>query len=248
VTGQHLISAVAVLLCTAPCVCAADFTVGNGASFLGNKRWRWTVFITASPAVLSRIRCVEYQLHPTYADSIQVICERGPDPQRAFPLSSSGWGEFNIRVKATFTDRQPQTVNYWLKLKAQQSPLCRVLTRRTLAEDELMTFPQPYRDIHVYVEELHRRSPAELIIVASARKPDKDFDWDKFKRPLREINQTKQPLTTDTYVKVSAGPHALQTIGIRGAPTLRFFVGETEKGTTELSMCEPPVASQATAK
>jgi hypothetical protein len=216
---------------------AADFRVDNSATYMGSKRWEWTVFIAATPAILSKVRCVEYELHPTFPNPLQVICDRGYDENRAFPLNASGWGAFNIRVKVTFSDRPPQTLNHWLKLVAQQNVPCPILTRRSLTEDDVLSLPPPWRDTHIYVEELHRRSPAELIVFVSARKPDRNFDWDRFRRGLKEI-KTKQPLTPETWTKVSAAPEALQTIVTSTGPQLRFFAGETSKATADISICD----------
>src|SRR5712691_3671015 len=77
---------------------ATDFQVGNVSSYAGNKRWQWTVFITAPKPVLDRNRCVEYTLHPTFPDPVQVVCDRGTIESQAFPLKMSSWGPTDIGV------------------------------------------------------------------------------------------------------------------------------------------------------
>ena len=89
--------------------------VSNTSHFVGDGRWDWTVFVTAPPAVLSRIQCVEYTLHPTFPNPVRRVCVRGKSSQ-AFALSSNGWGEFTIAVRIFFRDGKKQRLDYPLKL------------------------------------------------------------------------------------------------------------------------------------
>jgi len=91
-------------------------TVGNTSKAAADGRWDWTVYVTGPPATLNQIQCVEYTLHPTFPNPIRRVCARGKDPQKAFPLSSNGWGEFNIKVRVFFGKGTAQVINYPLKL------------------------------------------------------------------------------------------------------------------------------------
>ena len=104
------------LLVTGSVSAQSGITVGNTSKSAGEGRWDWTVYITAEPAVLSQIRCVEYTLHPTFANPIRRVCARGKDTRHAFPLSSNGWGEFTIKVRVFFANGKPQLIDYPLKL------------------------------------------------------------------------------------------------------------------------------------
>src|SRR6266536_4759197 len=73
--------------------------------------YNWTVFVQADDATLNTIDHVEYLLDPTF-----------PNPQvssfnRAtkFSYSSTGWGEFDIKVKIVFKNRRSQYIPYRLK-------------------------------------------------------------------------------------------------------------------------------------
>ncbi len=48
-------------------------TAGNTSKPAGDGRWDWTVYVTAPPAVLNEIRCVEYTLHPTFPNPIRRV-------------------------------------------------------------------------------------------------------------------------------------------------------------------------------
>jgi transcription initiation factor IIF auxiliary subunit len=95
---------------------AQDVVVKNTSSFIGKGRWQWTLYVDAKQDVLEKIKCVQYTLHPTFPNPIQVVCESGPDPAQSFPFTGDGWGEFDIKIKVTFTDRPPQSYVYRLRL------------------------------------------------------------------------------------------------------------------------------------
>jgi len=224
----------------APPLAGADLRVGNVSSYAGNKRWDWTVFITAPADVLDRVRCVEYKLHPTFPEPVQVICDRGYDSSRAFPLTRNGWGEFEIAVTVTFTDRKPQTARHWLSLQAQKSQLCNVLVQRSVTEEDVWSLPDPYRDLHLYVEELHSRKPARIIVFNTKGRIDsRTFDWDDFKKQLRQI-KSNQPISLQNYVEVTATAQTLVGVQLSGRPPLQFFVSDAAKGTAHVGVCEAP--------
>jgi transcription initiation factor IIF auxiliary subunit len=78
---------------------AQDISAANTSRYLGERQWSWTVFIKAPPAVLNEVKCVEYTLHPTFPNPVQTVCVRGSNDQQAFPLTASGWGTFDVRIK-----------------------------------------------------------------------------------------------------------------------------------------------------
>lgn len=56
--------------------------------------------LEAEPATLAQVRCVEYTLHPTFPNPIQVVC----NPQKNFALTASGWGTFEVKLRVLFKD------------------------------------------------------------------------------------------------------------------------------------------------
>jgi transcription initiation factor IIF auxiliary subunit len=98
------------------CVSAQDIAVENTSSPIGNGRWAWTVYLNASAPTLDKVKCVEYHLHPTFPNPLQVVCERGQ--QQPFALRGSGWGEFNVVVTVKFTDGTERQYSHWLKLSS----------------------------------------------------------------------------------------------------------------------------------
>ena len=79
----------------------------NGQAF-----YEWRVFVDEPPDVLSRIRQVDYVLHPTFPQPYQRSTDRGS----RFDLAASGWGEFRILITVHYTDGRQEKASYWLSL------------------------------------------------------------------------------------------------------------------------------------
>jgi transcription initiation factor IIF auxiliary subunit len=95
----------------------SPLTAENTSKPLGSGRWEWTIYIIGDPSLLAQVSCVRYELHETFPDRIRNVCERGTDPNQAFPLTASGWGVFNIPVTVTFKDGKTQTFIYRLRFE-----------------------------------------------------------------------------------------------------------------------------------
>jgi transcription initiation factor IIF auxiliary subunit len=89
-------------------------STGNTAKEIKPGLWEWTVYLQGSEDVLNRVQCVEYTLHPTFADPIRRVCSRGRGSQ-AFPLMGRGWGTFKIRLRVFLKDGQVQNLEHDLK-------------------------------------------------------------------------------------------------------------------------------------
>ena len=87
---------------------------GNIAIRVDKDWWKWTVFVKASPDVLDQIKCVEYGLHESFPNPIQLICTKGSNNNQAFPFTTKGWGTFTIKVKVIFKDGTTQNLKYEL--------------------------------------------------------------------------------------------------------------------------------------
>ncbi len=105
------------LIIISPVTVAQQIAINNTSSLSGRSGYyNWTVFVQADYATLNNIDHVEYLLHPTF-----------PNPQVSsnnrninFGFSSTGWGEFEIKVKVVFKNRQPpQYISYWLRLQSK---------------------------------------------------------------------------------------------------------------------------------
>lgn len=87
---------------------------GNTAKQVREDWWNWTVFIEGPEEVLDKVRCVEYTLHPTFANPVSTICDRGKG-SRGFSLTASGWGTFEIGIRVFLKDGRVQKLTHNLK-------------------------------------------------------------------------------------------------------------------------------------
>lgn len=95
----------------------SDIHLANSATYLGEGRYEWTVFVMTEKAILDKIEYVEYMLHPTFPEPIRVATNRDDN----FSLSANGWGEFLIRAKVVLKNGDTIPVEYWLQLKPQKN-------------------------------------------------------------------------------------------------------------------------------
>jgi transcription initiation factor IIF auxiliary subunit len=96
---------------------AQEISTSNTSRYVGDGRWDWTVYIRAVPQVLSKIRCVEYKLHPTFPNPVRNVCSLG-DPHYPFGLKSNGWGVFEISIKVIFRNSTVRHLRHMLKFEA----------------------------------------------------------------------------------------------------------------------------------
>jgi transcription initiation factor IIF auxiliary subunit len=90
-----------------------EISAKNTSRYVGDNRWDWTVYISASPTTLGEIRCVEYTLHPTFLRPHQRVCRPG-NPKFPFGLRSNGWGTFEIPIKVTFKRGETRLLKHLL--------------------------------------------------------------------------------------------------------------------------------------
>ena len=76
--------------------------------------WDWTIFVKAPEDVLEQIEYVEYKLHPTFPNPVRIVNQRGSGPY-AFPLNTSGWGTFTVKVKVYYKDGTYQRLAHSLR-------------------------------------------------------------------------------------------------------------------------------------
>ena len=104
-----------------PAVGAAPgkITTRNISTYVGNDQWNWTVFLEATPEVLTSIQCVQYTLHPTFPKPVRNVCEIG-DRRYPFGLSSQGWGVFEIAIRVSFKNGDRLSLKHMLSFEAPQ--------------------------------------------------------------------------------------------------------------------------------
>lgn len=78
----------------------------------GRTYYRWRVFVDEPNQVLTRIAEVQYLLHPTFPEPLQVQT----NPNDKFAVEASGWGEFLIQITIKYNDQSTERATYYLDL------------------------------------------------------------------------------------------------------------------------------------
>lgn len=89
-----------------------SISVKQSASYAGNNRWNWAIWLTGSAAELDQIKQVTYTLHPSFPNPVRVIRAK----RDGFRLQSNGWGEFRIYIDILFRDGEHTQLSHDLKL------------------------------------------------------------------------------------------------------------------------------------
>lgn len=83
--------------------------------------WDWTIYLNGPEDVLEQVKFVEYTLHPTFPDPVRIVKERSTGPY-AFPLSTSGWGTFTVKIKVYYKDGTQQKLAHSLSFDKSKRP------------------------------------------------------------------------------------------------------------------------------
>jgi transcription initiation factor IIF auxiliary subunit len=75
-------------------------SIQQSEQYLGNDRWRWSVWLEGGPEELDFVDHVTYVLHSTFNNPVRVVADRTTN----FRLETSGWGTFTIHAKITYCD------------------------------------------------------------------------------------------------------------------------------------------------
>lgn len=78
--------------------------------FSDRRYYKWRVFVDEPDQVLNKISEVQYLLHPTFPEPLQVRT----NPDDKFAVEASGWGEFNIQITVKYKDKSTVEKSYHL--------------------------------------------------------------------------------------------------------------------------------------
>lgn len=95
--------------------------VKNDSKYLGRKlnvgqrTWEWTIHLSGTQEALDAVQRVTYRLHPTFPEPIHEFSqENRSSNERAFPLSATGWGTFNVNLTVMFVDGTSFDADHYL--------------------------------------------------------------------------------------------------------------------------------------
>ena len=78
----------------------------------GRTYYQWRVFVDEPKQVLNTIAEVQYLLHPTFPEPLQVRT----NPNDKFAVEATGWGQFVIQITIKYKDRSMVRTSYKLDL------------------------------------------------------------------------------------------------------------------------------------
>ena len=84
----------------------------------GRTYYDWRVFVDESASVLNQIAEVQYLLHPTFPNPLQVRT----DPKDKFAVEASGWGQFTIQITIRYKNGSTRLANYQLDFNKAWPP------------------------------------------------------------------------------------------------------------------------------
>lgn len=78
----------------------------------GRTNYQWRVFLDEPLAVRETIAHVQYLLHPTFPEPLQIRT----DPHTNFAVEASGWGSFHMLITVRYKDGNEEKISYYLDL------------------------------------------------------------------------------------------------------------------------------------
>lgn len=82
----------------------------TGEQYGGKDYYRWRVFVDEDNSVLDCVEEVQYMLHPSFPNPLQIQRDRG----KRFAVEMSGWGVFSIDITVKLTNGATLNTSYAL--------------------------------------------------------------------------------------------------------------------------------------
>lgn len=144
-----------------------NIQVKQNCSYVSERRWNWSVWLSGLASELDQIDCVTYTLHPTFPNPVRIIRTR----RGGFRLKSSGLGEFTIYIDITQKDGGHFQLSHDLKLYSEpvnetvsniKNDFTMKAVRRTMPFIKGMAMAVSHR----VIEEVAERLPRSTVFVS----------------------------------------------------------------------------------
>jgi len=90
-----------------------NWTKPTGKEYDGREYYKWRIFVDEDKTILNCINEVQYMLHPTFQNPLQI--RRNPGDK--FAVEMSGWGVFLIDITVKLNNGEALNTNYTLDFK-----------------------------------------------------------------------------------------------------------------------------------
>ncbi|PWU08729.1 MAG: hypothetical protein C5B51_07405 [Terriglobia bacterium] len=91
---------------------AVALSIEQSQEYVGNNRWRWSVWLNGSQEELDEVEHVVYVLHSTFNNPVRIVHDRTTN----FRLDTYGWGTFTIHAKVMCRDEREIPLDHDLVL------------------------------------------------------------------------------------------------------------------------------------
>ncbi len=190
----------------------------NTATYLGNGRYDWTVYVDADAATLAKIRSVQYTLDPSFPTPVKTVTTR----ENKFALSANGWGEFTIYAKVQFTDGTTGNYRYRLNLLKARKEVSSVPPKKEAAQQAAPT-------VSVNVDTATIRTGNTSRSLGGGR-----WEWAVF---ILASNEVLSQIQYVEYTLHPTFPEPVQRVTARGVESGKGFVLKaTGWGTFEIAV------------
>lgn len=150
-----------------------NIQIKQKSSYISDRRWDWSVWLTGPAADMDKIDYVTYTLHPTFSNPVREVHTR----RGGFRLKSSGWGEFTIYIDIAQKDGGHLQLSHDLELtsepaKRSTSDNKSIATAIASASNSSLQEAMPgIKDIakavyHRVIEEVAERLPPSTVFVS----------------------------------------------------------------------------------
>ena len=91
----------------------SEMRIRQRSKYEGDDWWSWSLELDAPRDVMERVKCVIYELHPTFPKPVRKITDR----ETNFRLETAGWGVFPVEARVIFEDGTEEMIEHHLELR-----------------------------------------------------------------------------------------------------------------------------------
>jgi transcription initiation factor IIF auxiliary subunit len=86
--------------------------IQQSEEYVGEKYWKWSVWIEGASGEIETVTSVEWRLHPTFPNPIRRVTDKTTN----FRLDTSGWGVFLIHASVYLEGGEIEKLQHYLQL------------------------------------------------------------------------------------------------------------------------------------
>lgn len=202
---------------------AENLKLVNNSEYLGNRSWKWEVWIEGPAVELDRVESVKYFLHPTFKDPIRFVT----DKLSHFKLSSSGWGEFHIRAEVSIKGGKTLTLIHGLVFNAEEKESVLKTTKGSVfLSHSVADGPVANKVARLLLKKGYSVTDAAMVRIEAGKDWQKEIEHDM---KLADVNVVLISPGMSEYTSLAAS-HLLSSEKVIEGKLLLVLLGSAEIG------------------